>query len=89
MQIFDPISKNKTFTQYLECRGNKIGGNALNNVLACVSRTLKVLDLSDNNLTEMNGEILRSYSRTNVWIEAINISDNQMIRGKFAESIKD
>ena len=58
-------------------------------MLACVSRTLKVLDLSDNNLTEMNGEILRSYSRTNVWIEAINISDNQSIRGKFAESIKD
>ena len=51
-------------------------------MLASVSRSLKVLDLSDNHLCEMNGDVLKSYSRHNVWIEAIHIDNNIPVKAK-------
>ena len=45
-ELFDPVSKNKTKIERLECRGNDLGGRLLDNVLSCVSRSLKILDLS-------------------------------------------
>ena len=66
-----------------------MGGKELDNVLASVSNTLKVLDLSDNNLTEFNAEVLRHYAKNNVWIEAIHVTGNTLIKGKVAQSIKD
>ena len=82
VELFEPISKDKTKTQSLFCKGNNIGGNLLNVILASVSRSLKVLDLSDNNLSEMNGEILKGYARNNVWIEAIHLDSNTLVNTK-------
>ena len=81
-ELFEPISKDKTKTQFLFCKGNNIGGKLLNAILASASRSLKVLDLSDNNLTEMNGEILKGYARNNVWIEAIHLKSNTLVNTK-------
>ena len=55
---------------------------------SCVSRFLKILDLSDNKLTEMNGEILQSYATNNVWIEAINVEGNSQVKAESLENIK-
>ena len=82
VELFEPISKDKTKTQSLFCKGNNIGGKLLNTILASVSRSLKVLDLSDNNLSEMNGEILKGYARNNVWIEAIHLDSNTLVNTK-------
>ena len=82
VELFEPISKDKTKTQSLFCKGNNIGGKLLNAILASVSRSLKVLDLSDNNLSEMNGEILKGYARNNVWIEAIHLDSNTLVNTK-------
>ena len=82
VELFEPISKDKTKTQSLFCKGNNIGGKLLNVILASVSRSLKVLDLSDNNLSEMNGEILKGYARNNVWIEAIHLDSNTLVNTK-------
>ena len=82
------VSRNKTRIQRLECRGNELGGRALDNTLSCMSRSLKVLDLSKNRLTEMNGEVLRSYAATNVWIEAIHLGNNRKVKADCIESIK-
>ena len=82
VELFEPMSKDKTKTQSLFCKGNNIGGKLLNAILASVSRSLKVLDLSDNNLSEMNGEILKGYARNNVWIEAIHLDSNTLVNTK-------
>ena len=49
--IFHPVSKNKTKLEHLECRGNGLGGDELDDLLYCISRSLKFLDLSSNNLS--------------------------------------
>ena len=48
-----------------------------------------MLDLSDNNLSEFNAQVLRHYAKNNVWIEAIHLSGNALIKGKVAQSIID
>ena len=50
-ELFLPISRNKTKLEQFQCRGNGIGGKEIDDVLACGSRSLKVLDLSSNNLS--------------------------------------
>ena len=87
-ELFEPISKGKTKLEHLGSRGNELGGRVLDNLLSCVSRFLKILDLSDNKLTEMNGEILQSYATNNVWIEAINVEGNSQVKAESLENIK-
>ena len=86
--LFMPVSRNKTKLEQFQCRGNGLGGKELDDVLGCGSSSLKVLDLSSNNLSQMNGEILKSYSEKNVWIEILSVKNNDKIKMEDAESIR-
>ena len=63
----------------MHCRGNDIGGPAADKLLYTISHHLKVLNLADNKLTELNGNILLDYAKCNPVIEQIVIDNNEEV----------
>ena len=53
-----------------------------------MSHSLKILDLSKNNLNEINGQMLKGYAEKNVWIEIISVDGNDKIKIEDIASIK-
>ena len=53
-----------------------------------MSHSLKILDLSKNNLNEINGQMLKGYAEKNVWIEIISVDGNDKIKIEDTASIK-
>ena len=48
-----------------------------------------MLDLTDNNLSEFNAHVLKHYAKKNVWVEAIHVEGNLLVKGKLAQNIKE
>lgn len=72
----------------MHCRGNSIGGSAIDKILYSISHSLKTLELSSNDLSEMNGQILNDYAEHNVWVEKINVDENSQVKADHVSNIK-
>ena len=77
--LFFPISRNRTKLEELQCRGNEIGGKSIDKILSSISRSLRVLNLNNNQLNEMNGQILLDTARNNVVLEQVSIDNNEQV----------
>ena len=70
------ISTNQFKLENLQCRGNSIGGKLIDNVLLSQSLYLRVLNLSDNNLTAFNASTLLNFVKSFVNVDHLFISGN-------------
>ena len=63
IKLFTSIQSDTSKISTFHCRKNKVGGNRIDHVLFCRSRKLRVLDLTQNRLSEHNGKILLQYAK--------------------------
>lgn len=62
-KLFTAVQSESSKISTFHCRKNRIGGYKVDHVLFCRSRNLRVLDLTQNRLSEHNGKILLQYAK--------------------------